>query len=90
MDIPPPSHQVVETVARREDVPPTELPRPLHDVVDADAIDALLAGDSPVQVAFEYAGYDVRVTRNNGTGVTVQVDPVRVTRPEDSSDERPT
>jgi hypothetical protein len=61
---------VVETVAAREGVHPTDLEPQLYEVVDPDALETLLAtaatGQSSVTVAFEYAGYDV-VVASDGT-----------------------
>jgi hypothetical protein len=66
---------VVRAVADREGVDPSELEPVIHEVVDADALDALLSSGSgvegaPVSVAFEFAGYAVSV-RTDGE-VTVE------------------
>lgn len=60
--------RVVEVVAAEKGVDPTDLP-PLHDVVDADALDALFdpgridAGRAGrgYELRFPYAGLEVRV-----------------------------
>lgn len=62
-----PSAAVVERVADREGVDPTELSTPLYSVVDPDALDALFCGGdgdaSSIRgaVRFDYLGYEVRV-----------------------------
>lgn len=64
-----PSQAVVERIAAREGVDPTEL-TPLFEAIDPDALDRLvgMAGysDSPLQIEFPYHGYNVTVT---GDGV---------------------
>lgn len=58
---------VVDTVARREDVPPTQLDAPLYEVVDPEALGELLSsmraapGEAAGYVAFRYHGYEVTV-----------------------------
>jgi len=66
---------VVEEIAAREGVDPVELDVLLHDVIDADALEALANGTdhrqetTPLRVTFSYHGYTVTV---DGTGaVTV-------------------
>lgn len=62
-----PSERVVEKVAEQEGVSPTALSRPLNEVVDPEALDALFEpqpdgrprGDGRVE--FEYYGYMVTV-----------------------------
>jgi hypothetical protein len=57
-----PSRGVYTAVAEARDCSPLDL-SPLADAVDPDALDALLTGDDPTDaVAFEYCGYEVRVT----------------------------
>ena len=51
---------VVMAVAEREGITPEEL-RPLHDVVDPDALDALCTA-AEISVTFSYEGYVVTVT----------------------------
>lgn len=48
------SDDVVDVVAAARGVDPMELD-PLYDVIDPDALDAVLARDTDVEVAFEYA-----------------------------------
>lgn len=54
------SEAVVTAVADRDGVDPTELDRPLYEVVDVDALDRLFR-DGQGAVSFEYAGYLVTV-----------------------------
>jgi len=66
-----PSYRVVEAVARKEGVPPSELSPPLFSVVDPDALDTLVRGDADsnadrVNVEFTYLDYVVRI-RNDST-----------------------
>lgn len=61
-----PSDRVVQTIADREGVDPTELP-PLFESVDPDALDALLRRDDTAgaQVTFTHHGHEVTV-RSDG------------------------
>lgn len=64
----PLSHAVVEVVADAENVDPTELETPLHEVINPDALDTLFkstADGSPRprgKLIFEYCGHTVSVT----------------------------
>lgn len=56
-----PSVHVVQEIATAEEIDPTEL-RPLHEVLDPDALDELIHGASAdLTVEFAYGGYSVRV-----------------------------
>lgn len=61
---------LIEAVAAREGVHPTELEPQLYEAVDPDALETLLStaatAGSSVTVGFEYAGYDV-VVGSDGT-----------------------
>jgi len=56
---------IVEAVAAQDGVDPMELEPPLFDVVDPDALEAILStgatAQSEVTITFEWAGYDVVV-----------------------------
>lgn len=81
----PPSIRVVEEVARREGIDPIEVSPPLETVIDTDALDALVRSDrAPVEIAFEYRGYAVRVRGGPTAGVSVReaTAPVDATGPE--------
>lgn len=68
-----PSLLVVEAVARREGVDPTELETRLNDVVDPDALDRLFGDgrDAPAgRVELRYCGYDVTVSSDGRVAVT--------------------
>ncbi|MFC6960855.1 HalOD1 output domain-containing protein [Halocatena marina] len=54
------SSEIIEAVAAREGVEPTELPDPLYDSIHTDALDQLFTTVS-AQVTFEYLGYQVTV-----------------------------
>ena len=64
-----PSLAVVQRVANREGVDPTEL-SPLHDSIDPDALDSLVDGSlgdaADFELEFTYCGYTITVT---GEGV---------------------
>jgi hypothetical protein len=81
---------VVEKVARKEGVSPTELSPPLNDVVDTDALDTLVRSSAEsdtrsMHVEFEYRDYVVRVR----DGPTVSVSPVETEAPTDALDYSP-
>lgn len=85
----PASVRVMEALSAQANVDPLEL-RPLYEVVDPDALDALFRGTSdgrsaPTTVRFEYEGYTVAV-RGDGE-IQISDAPVRQThRSEESSD----
>jgi len=54
------SEAVLAAVAEREGISQSELPTPLYDAVNPEALDDLFR-DSPGHVTFEYAGYLVTV-----------------------------
>lgn len=69
-----PSSGIVEAVARAADRNTTEL-TPLHDVVETDALNVLLADgernrSSPFEMTFSYAGF--RVTASSDGDVVVR------------------
>lgn len=53
--------EIIAAVASKEGVEPLELTPPLAEVVDPDAIDTLLEGDSSVRITFEYHGCRIDV-----------------------------
>jgi len=65
-----PALAIVDAVAAREDVDPTDLP-PLYDSVEPEVLEILQESDDPDQrVRFEYCGYTITVT----SGGTITVD----------------
>jgi hypothetical protein len=54
------STAIVDVVASVENVPARML-EPLYDTIDPDALDALVAGENPVEISFEYEGHTVVV-----------------------------
>lgn len=69
-----PSTAVIEAVAEATGCDPTDLP-PLYEVVDADALDALITRQDPlpdteVRVQFVYDGVFVTVTNDDGIRIT--------------------
>lgn len=72
------SHGVVTAVADAKDVDPVDL-RPLHDVIDPDALEALFDETDGSRlrtghVAFDYEGFLVQVEDDGAVTVTEQVD----------------
>jgi len=88
-----PSRQIVEEVARAENLSPTELSPPLYDVIDAEALDTLFSRastrDDPIEVVFQYRGREVRVTGGNGHGPDVRVAPTTASRRPNGADRDP-
>lgn len=73
----PPSEAVVERVAAREGVDPTELGVPLFESIDPDSLDRLVREASsertpPIRVEFTYYGYDVTVASDGSVTVSEQ------------------
>lgn len=66
----PPSIRIVEEIAAREGVKPTDLDSVLYDNIDPDAIDSLFAGGADGRLCFTAFGYAVTVDTEGG--VTVQ------------------
>lgn len=62
-------HEIVQTIADRDDTPPEQLEPPLSAVIDPDALTAVLR-DTSGYVTFRYRGYIVTVG-DDGT-VTVE------------------
>ncbi|SFB71289.1 hypothetical protein SAMN05444422_101402 [Halobiforma haloterrestris] len=72
-----PSYRVIEAVARKEGVSPSELSPPLFSVVDPDALDALVQGDgdsdtSQVTVEFTYLDYVVQIREGPTVSISAQ------------------
>ena len=68
------SSAVIEAVAAEKGVQPTELPEPLYNALDADALDALF-GDrdgASGKVIFSYCGYSVTATANGHVSVEAE------------------
>lgn len=64
------SRTVIEAVAAREGVEPTELSEPLASAVDPDALDSLFSRGSG-HVLFTYLDYEVRVTATGDVSLAV-------------------
>ncbi|ELY43276.1 HalOD1 output domain-containing protein [Natronorubrum bangense] len=84
-----PSYRVVEAVAQKEGVLPTELCPPLFSVVDPEALDALVqpAADSStgqVEIEFTYLDYVVQVQNDPRMGISVQIGDAPTDTPESS------
>ena len=63
-----PVFTILDSVAEREGTDPLHLP-PLGEVVDTDALTALLGGGTMVSASFEYNGYEVRVDSDGGVSI---------------------
>lgn len=59
------SQRVIEALASAGNTDPLEMTTPLYEVVDPDALNALLDTDAPVEIQFEYEGRAV-VVRSDG------------------------
>lgn len=68
-----PSEAVIDAVADREGVDPTELTVPLYEAIDPDALDAIVQtgpeADPSLRVEFDYYGYAVVVTGDGSVRV---------------------
>ncbi len=72
-----PSYRVVEAVAQKEGVSPSELSPPLFSVVDPDALDALAREDadsntSSVVIEFTYLNYVIQIRNGSTVSISVQ------------------
>jgi len=56
-----PSAAVVEAVAAAEGWEPAEVPEPLYESIDPDALEALVASVDDGRISFDYMGYEVTV-----------------------------
>lgn len=65
------SHGVIQAIAAKEGVDPTELTAPLHRVVDPDALDRIFRNGTGT-ITFTYLDYDVTVDHSG----RVEVAPV--------------
>ena len=68
------SNAVIEAVAAEMDVLPTELPEPLYDVLNADALDTLFGDRDGTNgnVIFNYYGYLITVSANSHVSVEAE------------------
>lgn len=70
------SDTVIEKVAARENVDPTDLDHRLYEIIDPDALDAIFASlgtrtsRSDGHVQFSYCGYEVAITSDGDVTVT--------------------
>ncbi|MBX0325122.1 hypothetical protein EGH21_19005 [Halomicroarcula sp. F13] len=66
----PPSWQVVQAVADAENTDPSDLPTPLFETIDTEALDQIF--DSPQDnrtIHFEYLEYEITVTAGGDVSV---------------------
>jgi len=67
------SREVVETVAAKEGVDPTDLSPPLYTAIDPDVLDAMFSErdqrEGVGRLVFEYLGYEVTVRGDGGVSV---------------------
>jgi hypothetical protein len=59
-----PLTEVVEAIAQREGIEPTELPESISAIVDPEAVETVLQSGSAT-MRFEYLGYDVTVRHSD-------------------------
>lgn len=59
----PPSETVVRALTEAEGEEPTEM-RPLYDVIDLEALDALFRGPNPGTVTFDYGEHTIVVRQD--------------------------
>lgn len=59
---------IVDAVARREDIGPTELREPLYGVINPDALEQLFQ-DGSGKLTFQYHGYTVTVRHDGDVSV---------------------
>lgn len=75
-DTEPVSEAVVSAVADAKDVSTVDIAPPLYDVIDPDALEAVVAsmtrrpGEPAGRVEFSYSGYEVTVTGDGHVSVT--------------------
>ena len=63
MDQREPSRQVIQAVADAENAEPPNLPKPLWQAIDTEALDRLISSNQhTTKIQFEYMNYDVTVT----------------------------
>ena len=84
-----PSYRVVEAVAQKEGVLPTELCPPLFSVVDPEALDALVQPDADsntgqIEIEFTYLDYVVQVRTGPEMSISVQTGDKSTDTPESS------
>ncbi|MEY7851462.1 HalOD1 output domain-containing protein [Natrarchaeobius sp. A-rgal3] len=93
MDSHVPSYRVVETVARKEGVSPTELSPPLFSVVDPDALDSLVQAGSDsnpeeVEIEFTYLDYVVQIRNDPTVSISVRDGDASMDNPDSVPDRR--
>jgi hypothetical protein len=60
-----PSVAVVTAIAALENVEPVDLPVTLYDHISPEALDALVATNSPVTISFHLEEYYIQIDRNS-------------------------
>ncbi|RRJ29495.1 HalOD1 output domain-containing protein [Halocatena pleomorpha] len=65
------SRNVIEAVATEMNIHPTELPEPLYDALDPDALDVLFVNNDGTggEVTFNYCSYSITVTAEGNVSV---------------------
>ncbi len=60
-----PSTEIIDAIASIENIEPVDLPEqvdtPLYSVIDPEALNSVITGDSPAAVSFSYEGYHIRI-----------------------------
>ena len=65
-----PSESIVMEIAKRDNTSPFEM-QPLYEVIDPEALDTLFKNGVEGEVKFEYAGYEVTVTKSASTEIPI-------------------
>ena len=71
------SYRVVEAVAQKEGISPSEVSPPLYSVVDPEALDALVQPETDsdtdrIEIRFTYLGYVIRVQNGSEVSISIQ------------------
>lgn len=74
MESAPLSQRVIEAIATAEGIEPADVPAPLNEVVDPDALNTLFR-DTNGSVTFTYQNYKVTVDESGHVAVMPAIDP---------------
>ena len=71
------SYRVVEAVAQKEGISPSEVSPPLYSVVDPEALDALVQPETDsdtdrIEIRFTYLEYLIRVQNGSEVSISIQ------------------
>lgn len=91
MDSHAPSYRLIETIAQKKGVSPTELSPPLFNVIDPDALDALVQADADsntggIEIEFTYLNYIVQIRNDSTVNISVLDRDASIENPESASE----